>query len=215
MKKLMLEYDNLEKDIVALSYFAFFMLCGLVGYVIWLLYEGKIDKIWNSSGPLGALVAALLVSKVASRLLVRNSITREDDRRQDIVRGTHHLIAVINELTERVNYAASTLRDGKRPLIALTNNAIAIEKRFEVFLDRELYRFLNPESVDLIGRMRGTIFGLYTFSEALAEKFNGKPDLIIPSSESSERQKMVEALDALIVDLKSLDDQIRQLRDAI
>lgn len=215
MKKLVREYDNLEKDISHLSYFAFFILCGLVGYGIWLLYAGKIDEIWNFSGPLGALVAALLVSKVASRLLVHNSITREDDRRQDIVRITHHLIAVISDLTARVNYGAITLRDGKRPLIALTNNALAIEKRFEVFLDRELYRFLNPESVDLIERMGGTIFGLYTFSEGLREKFNGKPDLIIPSSESPERQEMVEALNALIVDLKSLEDQIWQLRESI
>lgn len=215
MKKRMGHYVKLKRQVGALEILASVLFCLLAGYAIYLMYDQKFDKALTVSMPLGAMVSALLVAKVASRLLKYNDIVREDDRQQDIVRVTHHLLVVISDLRDRVGYAIGMFRDGGRPLIALIENADVIEKRYEVFLDREAYRFLNGETVELIGRMSGHVFGLAILAKALAEIYRGKPNIIIPASEDQTSKKVIEGLESLLKDLDVLDAQIRQLRGTL
>lgn len=215
MKKLTLLFGKLEKQVGALEILAVVMFCLLAGYAIYLVYDKKTDDALKVATPLGALISALLVAKVASRFLAHNDIVREDNRRQDIVRVTHHLLVVISDLRDRVGYAIGMFRDGGRPLIALIENADVIEKRYEVFLDREAYRFLNGETAELIGRMSGHVFGLAILAKALAEIYRGKPNIIIPASEVQTSKKVIEGLELLLKDLDVLDAQIRQLRGTL
>lgn len=215
MKKRMGHYIKLKRQVGALEIIASVMFCLLAGYAIYLVYDQKFDKALTVSMPLGAMISALLVAKVAGRLLEYNDIVRKDDRRQDIVRITHHLLSVISDLRSRVGYAISTLREGGKPLIALTENAAAIEKRYEVFFDREVYRFLSGETVALIGCMSGHVFGLATLAKALAEIYSGKPNIIISASEDLTSKNAIEGLESLLKDLDVLDSQIRQLRGTL
>jgi hypothetical protein len=215
MKKRMGHFVNLERQIGVLMILVSVLFCLLAGYAIYLVYDQNFDKALTVSMPLGAMISALLVAKVAGRLLEYNDITREDDRHQDVVRITHHLLSVISDLRSRIGYAIITLRDGGRPLIALTENAAAIEKRYEVLLEREIYRFLNGETVELIGRMSGHIFGLVAFAKGLAEVYSGKPNIVIQAGTDQTMQKAIEGLESLLKDLDALDTQILQLRSTL
>lgn len=215
MKKLTDDFGGQEKDVRALVWFALFLSGLFFIYAIWQLYDRNYEELLKVVMPLGALISAVLVATVASRLLTHNKIVREYDRQQDIVRITHHLIVVVSDLRDRVRFAVSSFRDGGRPLISLIENAVAIEKRYEVLIDREAYCFLSGESMELIGRMSGHVFGLAVFAKALAEIFRDKPNTMIPTSEDPEREKMIENLGSLLKDLDALEDQIRQLRGTL
>lgn len=204
-------YNNLERQIFALDVFAVVLFCLLAGYAIYLVYNQKVDDALKVSMPLGALISAMLVAKVASRLLAYNVIVREEDRRQDIVRITHHLLAVISDLRNRVGYTVGMFRDGSQPLVILIENAAVIEKRYEVFLDREVYRFLSGETIELIGRMSGHVFGL----KGLAEIYRSKPNTIIPTGDHPVSKQMSEGLESLLKDLDALAEQIRHLRSTL
>lgn len=212
MRKLTDGYDKLDRQVCALEIFAAVLFCMLAGYAIYLVYIQRIDDALKVSMPLGALISAMLVAKVASRLLAHNVIVRVDDRRQDIVRVTHHLLIVISDLRDRVGYAIGMFRDGGRPLIALIENAAAIEKRYESLLDREVYRFISGETIGLIGSMRGHVFGLAVFAKGLDQD---KPNTIIPTSDDPTRKKMIEGLESLLKGLDVLDVQVRQLRGTL
>lgn len=215
MKKLTLVFDKLDKDVTALSYFAAFLFFSNFVCVIWFVYHRDFSEISKYSGSLVVLFSVLLASKAASRQLAHNKITIIDDRIQDIVRITHHLIAVITDLKSRVHHSSELLKKDDYPLLAFTKNAIEIEKRFEVFFDRELYRFLNPKSVELIAGMAGTIFGLSVLSEGLAGKDNITSTSKISNIESSARGNVAKALTGLLEELESLEKEIRQIRESI
>ena len=82
-------------------------------------------------------------------------------------------------MRNRVGSTANMLRKGGYPLILLIENAAAIEKRYEVLLDREIYRFVSGETIELIGRMSGYVVGLAVFAKALAEIIFGDEEAIV------------------------------------
>lgn len=215
MKKLRNDFGNLEKDISALMMFALFLTTLFYIYAIYYLWNRNLEEVLAIIMPFGALISAVLVAKVASRLLTHNKIARAEDDHKDIVRITHHLIAIVSDLRNRVEFAVNSFRDGGRPLIVLIENAVAIEKRYEVLLDREAYRFLSSESVVLIGRMSGQIFSLALVAKTFAEMFRDNSNVLIPASESPSTGKMIEGYESLLNDLDALEDQIRQLRETV
>lgn len=214
MKKLEDRFGKFEGEVRALETLVVFLFCLLAGYAIYLIYHQKIEDALKAFLPLGALISALLVAKVASRLLVHNDIVREDERRQDVVRITHHLLAVLMDLRQRVRFSVRALREESGTLIFLIENVNVIEKRYEVFLDREIYRFLAGETIELIGRMSGPIFGLAAFTKALAEICRDN-SAIIATSGGDAANESIKQLESLLEDLDVLEEQIRQLRGTL
>lgn len=215
MKKLKERFDRLEKEVAALEKLVIFSLCMLAGYAIYLLYHQRIEDALKVFLPLGALISAMLVAKVASRVLAHNDIVREDERRQELVRITHHLLAVLIDLRHRVGISIHALREGGTPLLFLTENAEAIEKRFELFLDRELYRFLPGKTIELITNMAGHVFGFCVYAKTLSDVSRGTANTMLPVSENPASKSVIENLELFLKDLDVLDEQIRQLRGTL
>lgn len=214
MKKLEERFGNFDKEVAALEMLVVFLFCLLAGYSIYLVYHQKIEDALRVFLPLGALISALLIAKVASRLLAHNNIVREDERQQDVVRITHHLLAVIIDLRQRVKFSVRALREENGPLIFLIENVNVIEKRYEVFLEREIYRYLTGETIELIGRMSAPIFGLAAFTKALAEICKDN-SAIIKTSGSDAANGSIQQLESLLGDLDDLEEKIRQLRGTL
>jgi hypothetical protein len=214
MKNLEDRFGRFEKEVGALEIFVVFLFILLAGYAIYLVYHQKIEDALRVFLPLGALISALLVAKVASRLLAHNDIVREDERRQDVVRITHHLLAVLMDLRQRVRFSVRALREESGPMIFLIENVNVIEKRYEVFLDREIYRFLAGETIELIGRMAGPIFSLAAFTKALAEICRDN-SAIIATSGGDAANESIKQLESLLKDLDILEEQIRHLRGTL
>ena len=119
MKKLTDDFGEQEKDIRALVWFALFLSGLFFVYAIGQLFDRNDEELLKVVMPFGALISAVLVAKVASRLLTHNKIVRKEDERQDVKRITSHLLVILSDLRNRVGFAVSSFRDGGRPLIVL------------------------------------------------------------------------------------------------
>lgn len=215
MKKLEEHFGKIEKEVSALEKLVVFLFCLLAGYAIYLVYQQKIEDALKVFLPLGALISALLVAKVASRVLAHNNIVREDERRQDVVRISHHLLAVLIDLRQRVGISVHAFREGGIPPLFLIENADAIEKRYEVFLDREVYQFLSGETIELITKMSGHVFGFCVFTKTLADLSKNTSNAMLSLSEIPTSGAVIDSLELFLKDLEVLDDQIRQMRGAL
>ena len=104
MKRLLTRYLKLQNEIRYLEYFAIFLLGFLTINLIKSLYENGVKNSTSGLEVLGVLVSVLLISKVASRQIVHEDVSYENTRNMDIVRVTHRLIAVINDLKDKVAF---------------------------------------------------------------------------------------------------------------
>lgn len=209
------KFNGLDRDVEALSKVLLILIMLLCVRVVQLIYEKAFDQLWSALASMTALLAALLVARVATRLMTSNDIIRENDRHFDLVRVTHHLIAIIQDLRARVGYAKAMLGEGNYPVFTLGEIAASIERRYEVLLERDYYRFLPGPSVELIVSMSGTIFGICTLAGAMERVSNNKQIVLIESILPTERKQQVSNLDALMNDLGKLLDQIYEMRQAI
>jgi hypothetical protein len=205
---------SVERDLAGIQAVILVLLLFFFGYAAWLLYVRDWSTLVSLLPAATAASAALLVAKTATRLLTYNMLMRADDRVQDIVRVTHHSMAVLNDLRNRVNYMKVVISEGNRPLVALTQNAEVIQRRYETLYDRELYRYLPGSVIDAIGALSGAVFGLSALVAAAASAFDDKGHLIIPPGNTPARLSLVQAISHLESELDALFSQVKSLRTA-
>lgn len=211
MKRLLTRYLKLQNEIRYLEYFAIFLLGFLTINLINSLYENGVKNSTSGLEVLGVLVSVLLISKVASRQIVHVDVSYENTRNMDIVRVTHQLIAVINDLKDKVAFLGKLISEGNKPLTALIQSTEDIKNGYKALSDKEIYEFLKGDTIDLIASMSGHIFGLTTLSDTIYNHYNPTGILMLPTL----NQKNPAPTQALLDDLDTLDKQIRELRESI
>jgi len=92
----------------------------------------------------------------------------------DSVRVMHHAMMVVNDLRGRLLYFRTTLVEGGRPLVALTNNASMISKRYESLFDRDLCKVLPGPVIDKISGMSGSFFGIEAMTTYVASSLRNE-----------------------------------------
>ena len=175
IESLVNNYERSNRDINALTYVVLAFLVLIIGRAAILIYECQFSDLWQLLPYALPLLSMLVVVRVANRLLSNGSIMRLDDRRQEIVRTTHHLLAVAKDLEARVGYVKAVLAEGGRPPIALVQIAKTIEERYETLLHRDAYKYLPGSCVDIITRMSGAIFGIGVLAEGVRLATSEKP----------------------------------------
>ena len=213
-KKLDAALSHAERDLRVIQTTVLALLAVLLSYGAWLIYKQDWQALLALLPPTTAACAAVLVAKTATRLLTYNMLVRADDRAQDVVWCIHHSMALVNDLRSRVRYMKLALVEGNRPLIALTQNAGAIEKRYEALYDRELYRFLPGDVSDAIGAMSGSMFGLSALVAGIASAFDNKGHQMLPPDKSGSRASIVQACESLEDELDRLFSRFQALRHA-
>lgn len=206
--------SHAERDLRVIQAIVLALLAVLLGYAACLIYKQDWQALLALLPPTTAACAAVLVAKTATRLLTYNMLIRADDRSQDIVRCIHHSMALVNDLRSRIQYMKAALVKGDRPLAALTQNADAIEKRYEALYDRELYRFLPGDVSDAIGAMSGSMFGLSALVASVASAFYNKGHQMLPPDKSDSRASIVQACESLENQLDELFSRFQALRHA-
>lgn len=206
--------DN-DRDVDALAHVLMAFVVALVGRAIFFIYEESYQDLWALMPLAVPLLAALAVVRVANRLLISGHMVREDERRQDLVRTTHHLIAITTDLRQRVGYFRKLMSEGGRPPIVLIKAGKSIEARYEALLDRDGYRFLPGNCVDVITRISGHIFGLSVIAEALEQGTSGKPEVRVTNLPIQTGEPSDVGLDAVMTDLQILLDELFKLRRSI
>jgi hypothetical protein len=206
--------SHAERDLRVIQAIVLALLAVLLGYAACLIYKQDWQTLLALLPPTTAACAAVLVAKTATRLLTYNMLIRADDRSQDVVRCIHHSMALVNDLRSRVRYMKVALIEGNRPLVALTKNADAIEKRYEALYDRELYRFLPGDVSNAIGDMSGSMFGLSALVAGIASTFDNKAHQMLPLDTSGSRANIVQACKSLEDQLNGLFSRFEELRHA-
>lgn len=215
IKPLLTAYKRSERDINALTYVVVALLLAFVLHGAMLIYECRLQEFWSLLPQVVPLLSVLVVVRVANRLISNGHILREDDRRQELVRTTHHLIAITKDLHARVGYAKEMLSEGGRPTLALVQIAKSIEERYEELLQRDGFRFMPGTCVDIIVRISGDIFGIGVLAEGLKVTTSEKPaHALIPIPVNTNRPPPPR-FDELLNDLQQLIDQLFVLRQSI
>ena len=164
-------FKRSDRDLNALTYVVIAFLVLIVGRAAHLIFKCQYQELWQLLPQAIPLLSVLVVVRMANRLLSNGNIIRDDDRRHEIVRTTHHLIAIAKDLKARVGYVKAMLTEGSRPSFALVQVAKSIEERYETLLERDAYKYLPGACVDIITRMSGDIFGIALLAEGACPKF--------------------------------------------
>ena len=204
-----------ERDLKGVQALVLMLLLILISYAAWLVYMRDWKALIGLLPSATAACAALLVAKTATRLLTYNMLVRADDRAHDIVRVTHHAMAVINDLRARVGYMKVVLSEGNRPLVALTQNAEAIQRRYETLYERDLYQYLPGSVIDAIVALSGAVSGLSGLVSGVASALGGKEHMTIPSGNATDRLSLVQTISQLESKLNALFSQVASLHATV
>lgn len=208
-------YKLSDRDIDALTYAVVVLILLIVGRAAQLLYGSQYQEFWQLLPQAVPLLSVLVVVRVANRLLANGSILREAERQLEIVRTTHHLIAIAKDLKARVGYVKAMLTEGGRPPFALIQIAKSIEERYETLLERDSYKYLPGPCVDLITGMSGSIFGIVSLAEGVRQVVSENSGLaLVPMPASNEGQPPL-PFDTLMEEIEQLLGQLFELRGSI
>lgn len=213
--QLVRNFEKLDRDIDALSNFLVVFIVALVARAMLLAYQGQYDGLWSLLGSIAPIVAALLVSKTASRLITNGNIVREDEKRREIVRVTHHLLAITQDLRARVGYVKNMLTDQTHPAFALGQVAVTIERRYETLLEKDAYQFLPGKCVDIIINISGSIFGIGALAEGVKQAAVKSPLGALGSVLPKDNAPLIAQLNELMDELQTLINGIYEVRSTL
>lgn len=216
--QLVKRFNHLERDIQALTYVLIAFFLTLAYRAAFLINEGHYNELWSLIAPTISILAALLVASASNHLIVNDRINRMDDRNREIIRTTHHLIAICKDLHGKIYYVKLLLSDNNntRPSFVLDKITSSIEDRYEVLLERDAFKYLPGKCIDIITSISGSIYGIRMLAEGVKHITQANP--IVPlkmGRQNSGHDQMISQIDKLLTDTESLKDELFKLRESI
>lgn len=208
-------FDSLNREIRALAIVLVLFVGVLVARIMFLVRSDDIDKVWSLLPHLATVVASLLIARVANRVVVHADIGRTNEQNRDIIRTTHHLIAIAKDMHQRVGYLRKIFAEGGRPAIAMVQVAQSIEARYELLLERDSYTYLPGNCVDLITKMSGDVYGIGVIAAGINETLKGPAAALVSVPPPEKNQIPITRLDALTKEIDALLDGLFALRHSI
>lgn len=215
IKETVESYKKFDRDVDALSGLLLFLMLLVIGRVVACVFQKDFDALWPLLTSTIPIVAAMLVVRVANRQITHNNLIREDDRRQQVVRVTHHLMAIALDMRQRVGYMHKILDEGSATPLLFEQLATSIESLHEVLLEPEAYRYLPGSCVDIIVNMSGTIFGLTTVSRGVSLVTEKNGGLSVNGKVAKATPEVLAQLEQLKDGLTRLIDGVYDVRNAI
>lgn len=215
IKHLLDSYRTFDRDVDALSWLLGCMVLVVVGRAIVVLYQAEYDLLWPMLPASIPIIAALLVVRVANRQITYGTLTRADDKRQDLVRVTHHLIAIIQDMRQRVGYLHSLLDGGKATPLVLDQITTTIERRYESLMEPDAYKYLPGPCIDIIVSISGSIFGLATMAKGVSQMAAANPIYSATGSVPQSSPEVISQLSKLKTDITRLLDGVYEVRNGV
>lgn len=186
----------------------------------WFEMLGLLGAWVSGIGAFYAAVVALRISNKQSRVALQISTQQINDAvLRDRVRGLHHSMAIVDDLRLRVDYLGKCLKDGNRPLSAITINATSLSRRYEALYDRELYSGIGGDIIARIGSFTAAFLGIETLVASVASRLNHEGHVTVPGGMTwpdgqSPFEKLYGELNDFYTDLegerKKLDEEFAQ-----
>lgn len=215
IESLVKKYKRSDRDLDALTYVVIAFLLVFAGRAAILIYGSQYRELWKLLPQVVPLLSVLVVVRVANRLISNGNIIREDDRQQELVRTTHHLIAITTDLLAKVGYATTILTEGGRPHIVLIEIAKSIEDRYETLMQRDGYRFLPGPCIDIINRISSGIFSIRVLAAGMSIATADKAAIAQMPVAPNGGRPPPPGFDGLKKDLQELLDLLFELRKSI
>lgn len=215
INEILQSYKKFDRDIDALSGLLLFLMLLIIGRVIACVFQKEYDALWPLLISAIPIVAAMLVVRVANRQITHGNLIREDDRRQQVVRVTHHLIAIALDMRQRVGFMHKSLDEGSATPLLFEQLASSIESRYEVLLEPDAYKYLPGSCVDIIVNMSGSIFGMVTVSKGVNLVAAKDSRLLVNEKIPKGSQEVLAHLVLLKDELTRLIDGIYDVRNAL
>lgn len=208
-------YKKFDRDVDALSGVLLFLLLLVIGRGIMCVYRQDYDALGPLLTSVIPIVAASLVVRVANRQIVHGNLIREDERRQQVVRVTHHLMAIAIDMRQRVGYMHKTLNEAYATPFLLEQIAANIESRYEVMLEPEAYKYLPGACIDIIVNMSGSVFGLATLAKGVSLVAQKDSGLAVNGKIPKASPEILEQLASLKAELTRLIEGVHDVRKAL
>lgn len=212
IKPIVANYRLIERDINALTYFVLFFFFAIVFRSMQLAWSSDFIEFWKLWQGAIPLLSVLVAIRVANRLLMNGRILREDDRRQDIVRTTHNLIAIAKDFKARVGHVKAILTHEDDLTYALGPIAKSIEDRYETLLKPDAYKYLPGPCIDIITGMSGSVFGIVALAACRNLASTEKTSVL---KHRQTNLSSIAGLDALMAEAQQLIDQLYEVRRSV
>lgn len=209
------KFEKYDREINVLYNLLIFFLLVLTIRVCFLIYSGLYDEIWKLIAPAITLVSAMIITRSANRLIENEKIVRADEKRIEIVQVTHHLIAITKDLKQRVGYVKKLLSDGDKPAFALVEIAKSVESRYESLYERDLYRYLPGNCVDIITNISGSVYGIITLAIGIDVVTSQNKMTALKDIPNNGTKPPIESITKLEAELKELIDELFSLRTSL
>ncbi len=202
------KFTNLERDINTLSYVLIVFFSIQLCRSCYFIFIGQYDQLAFLFESILTIISVLIVIKGASRLIVNSNIIREDDHRRELIRTTHHLIAITRDLEQKILYLKTLLKESETSTIAITEISKSIQQRYETLYKRETFTYLPGNCVDIISNISGSIYGIGVLSTGLESTSvnNSTNKVILPDNPP------IDNLDELASEVGKLIEELFTLR---
>ena len=210
LRKMLSRYTIIERDLRALGLLAiglfFVLLAASCNLLLKQDYRGASELlVW-----IVPLLSALIVIKVADRLIQSNAIERTEKRHLEIARICNFLITSVQDMKGRVEFLTNRLFDSHLSSESKQQLMTYIEQRYNSFFKDEFYSVLSPKVLDLVHGISGQIFGLRAVTDIhLAEGRNNS------HKDPSSTKSMKTATEDLNDNLECLLDELYELRKTV
>jgi len=164
---LLKNFEKYDKEINILYNILLFFMLVLIGRGCYLLCFGLFDQFWLLIAPAITLTSAMIVTRIANRLIEKEKIFREESKIIEIVQITHHSIAISKDLKQKVGYIKTLLSNSDKPAFAFLELAKSIESRYESLYEKDLYKYLPGKFVDIITNISGSVYGIVTLANGI------------------------------------------------
>lgn len=213
------KFNRLNSTIKIFKWF----LLGLISIVVYIelakqpfcpnpLTSSCLDNFFSSISTLTKnsipLLAALLATLVADRHLIHNSIMLENERIFEVVQVTHRYIAITQDLESKIAFLKSSMTRGGFTLAGYIVVCDSIESRYESYFEKDIYKHLPGDAVNIINSMSGSIMGLISAIAGLKTNNINLSDVLPPSSSPP-------PVEDLLREIKDLKDKLYELRTSI
>lgn len=208
-------FEKYDKEINTLYYILLFFMFVLICRGCYLLFFGSFDQFWSLIAPAITLTSAMIVTRIANRLIEKEKIFREENKIIEIVQITHHSIAISIDLKQKVGYAKTLLSNGDQPAFAFLEIAKSIESRYESLYEKDLYKYLPGKFVDIITNISGSVFGLVALANGINIATSQNRMVALRNFPNSANNNPVENFNTLEQNLQELIDLLFDLRTSL
>jgi len=210
--KLRASYKNIERDIKILEILLILCFLFLVYMAITSFNKGNIKNLWELIKPAITLISALIITSVSKRLIVNNNYCLENERIGDVIMTTNYLIAINKDMLQKARYINKAIKDKTMTVIMLIELIDSINEKHKKYYDKEIYKHLPGEFVEMTSKTSEYIYSLKVGAEYFKKHLKENPIKLLNDIKNTDDFPH-RNVDAFINSIEKIQDMLYKKND--